>query len=359
MLYESQSYRVEFDDQVVTLWLDFRGRSTHSLTLSGLNELSLVLDRIARLPSPEVFIIRSSRPGVFLDEFDIAELARFSSPLDFAAFARRGQEVTRKLTRLPCPTVAVIEGRCIGAGLELALACRFRFAIENTATNFAFPDISRGLIPCWGSTHRLPRLIGTRTGLGMLFGEIRLGAAAAHRFGLVDQLSSTQRAGIDLMTFVDRLRERPHRSWRDSARGIASIRWAIRASLVAPPRQAESIAFALRSASGGGGRLLVGGRGVDRRARGDDPARRRSGNPANAGHARDGSNRCAILPGAGQSHPAFAAADRYRWRWRIGDRTRLPFGPPRSRDLRARAVADRGQRRLPPGGQPFGDLSAT
>ena len=218
MLYESQNYRVELDDQVVTLWLDFRGRSSHALTLSALNELSLVLDRIARLPTPDAIVIRGSRQGVFLDEFDIAELARFSSPLDFAAYARRGQEVTRKIAHMPSPIVAFIEGRCVGAGLELAVACRFRFAVDNTATHFAYPDISRGLIPCWGSTHRLPRLVGTRTALCMLFGEVRLGAAAAHQFGLVDQLSCTQRAGIDLITFVDRLRERPHRSWADSMR---------------------------------------------------------------------------------------------------------------------------------------------
>jgi 3-hydroxyacyl-CoA dehydrogenase/enoyl-CoA hydratase/3-hydroxybutyryl-CoA epimerase len=218
MIYESQTFRVESDDRVVTLWLDFRGRAANTLTLAAVNELLLVLDRIATLPAPDVIAIRSSRPGVFVEEFDIAELVRFSSPLEFAASARRGQEVTRKLANLASPTVAVIEGRCAGAGLELALACRFRFAVDSCQTSFAFPDVRRGLIPCWGATYRLPRMVGTRTALRLLSDDSVLGAAAALRAGLIDRLSEPTRASIDLMSFVDRLRERPNRSWFSSVR---------------------------------------------------------------------------------------------------------------------------------------------
>jgi 3-hydroxyacyl-CoA dehydrogenase/enoyl-CoA hydratase/3-hydroxybutyryl-CoA epimerase len=218
MIYESQTFRVESDDRVVTLWLDFRGRASNTLTLAAVNELSLVLDRIAALPAPDVILLRSSRPGVFLEEFDIAELARFSSPLEFAAFARRGQEATRKLANLASPTVAVIEGRCTGAGLELALACRFRFAVDGCKTAFAFPDTRRGLIPSWGATYRLPRLVGVRAAHRLLMDETALGAAAALRADLIDRLSDPTRASIDLMSFVDRLRERPYRSWFSSVR---------------------------------------------------------------------------------------------------------------------------------------------
>lgn len=224
MIYESQTFRVEADDQVVTLWLDFRGRPSNTLTQAAVNELSLVLDRIAALPAHDVILVRSSRPGVFVDEFDIAELARFSSPLEFAAFARRGQEVTRKLANLASPTVAVIEGHCTGAGLELALACRFRFAVDNCHTHFALPDVRRGLVPCWGSTYRLPRLVGPRTALKMLTGDTDFGPSAALRAGLIDRLSDSARASIDLMSFVDRLRDRPYRNWLSSLRsGIRSF----------------------------------------------------------------------------------------------------------------------------------------
>src|SRR3954468_12324026 len=97
MLYESPTFRLEADDQVLTLWLDFRGRTNHTFSLPILHELNLVLDRIGTLPAPEVFVIRSSRPGVFLEEFSSTELARFQSPLEFAALSRRGQEAGRKI----------------------------------------------------------------------------------------------------------------------------------------------------------------------------------------------------------------------------------------------------------------------
>src|SRR5215218_4053141 len=129
MLYQSPAFRLVTDDRVATLWLDFRGQSSNTLTLRTLAELSLVLDRAAALPA-DVLVLRSSRTGVFLDPFDVRELAGFESPMEFAAFATRGQELTRKLASLPMPTVAVIEGRCAGAGLEVALATTHRIAVE-------------------------------------------------------------------------------------------------------------------------------------------------------------------------------------------------------------------------------------
>ena len=160
-----------------TLWLDFRGRNSHRITLATLNELSLILDRIATLPAPDVLVLRSSRPGVFLEEFDAGELSRFHSPLEFAALVRRGQDVGRKLTQFEFPTLAVIEGRCAGGGLELALACDFRMGSDSPDTRFESVEVGRGLIPAWGGTVRLPRLIGLPAALNLLMEETTLPAA--------------------------------------------------------------------------------------------------------------------------------------------------------------------------------------
>src|SRR5262245_18956815 len=188
MLYESKTFRLEADDQVLTLWLDFRGRLSHTLTLPIVHELSLLLDRIATLPA-DVLLIRSSSNESFLEEFDSAELARFTSPLEFAALARRGQDVACKLAGLSIPTIAVIEGRCVGAGLAFVLACGKRFAVDSPQTRFVFPEVVRGLIPCWGGTYRLPRLVGMKAALSLLRGVRSIGAAAARQIGLVDQIA--------------------------------------------------------------------------------------------------------------------------------------------------------------------------
>lgn len=226
MLYESQHFRLEADDRVLTLWLDFRGRRSHALTLPILHELNLVLDRVAVLPAADVFVVRSGRPGAFLEEFDSAELLRLSSPLEFAALARRGQEAGRKLTALPFPTVALVEGRCAGAGLELALACDYRWALATPDTRFEFPEADRGLVPCWGGTVRLPRLVGVRTALRLLAGTC-IGAAHALRAGVVDRVLHPGEATVRLLTLIDHLREgagkRRTGTWRTAVRGVVRL----------------------------------------------------------------------------------------------------------------------------------------
>jgi 3-hydroxyacyl-CoA dehydrogenase/enoyl-CoA hydratase/3-hydroxybutyryl-CoA epimerase len=222
MIYESQTFRVESDDRVITLWLDFRGRSSNAFTLSTLNELSLILDRIARLPAPDAIVLRSSRPGVFLDLFDVRELARLSSPLEFVALARRGQEVTRKLADLAAPTIALIEGRCAGAGLEIALACAFRLAVDGPTTTLEIAEVDRGLAPTWGATVRLPRRVGLRHALRMMLDRETLDAARARAIGLVHHVFAPTSASIELMSFVDRVRGDSVRPGRSALRKIWS-----------------------------------------------------------------------------------------------------------------------------------------
>ena len=246
MLYESQHFRLEADDRVLTLWLDFSGRRTHALTLPILHELNLVLDRVATLPAPDVFVVRSARPAAFLEEFDAAELLRLSSPLEFAALARRGQEAGRMLAALPFPSVALIAGRCAGAGLELALACDHRWAMATPDTRFDFPDVDRGLVPCWGGTVRLPRLVGVQAALRLLAGS-PIGAPEAVRVGLVDHLLQPADAAVRLLTLVDRLRDRGGKRrtsvWRAAGRTVARL---FGAQAARPQRSAEDAIAAVR-----------------------------------------------------------------------------------------------------------------
>jgi len=263
MLYESQTFRLEADDQVLTLWLDFRGRPSHALSFPALNELSLLLDRIAALPAADAFLIRSSRPDTFLEEFDTAELARFTTPLEFAALARRGQEVARKLEQLGTPTIALVEGRCAGAGLELALACAHRVAVDSVRTRFESSEPDRGLIPAWGGTYRLARLVGVGTALRILRDGAPVGALAAERIGLADRVLSASRLAVDLLALVDEVRRNgglrppamPRRILRRVRRLFESQLCASPGAVAAPGSPAAELAAAVaagRSAEGEG-----------------------------------------------------------------------------------------------------------
>ena len=94
---------------------------------------------------------------------------------------------------LPCPTVAVIHGPCLGGGLEFALACRHRIARDDAQTKLGLPEVQLGLIPGWGGTQRLPRLVGLRQALRMILEGATLSAKKAAAAGLVDLAAPPER----------------------------------------------------------------------------------------------------------------------------------------------------------------------
>jgi len=102
-------------------------------------------------------------------------------------FAERGQSLMKRIEDLPITTVAAINGYCFGGGLDLALACKKRFASHDTL--FCHPGVGLGIITGWGGTQRLPRLVGEGPAMEMLLTASRLTAKEAMRIGLVDELA--------------------------------------------------------------------------------------------------------------------------------------------------------------------------
>jgi 3-hydroxyacyl-CoA dehydrogenase/enoyl-CoA hydratase/3-hydroxybutyryl-CoA epimerase len=99
---------------------------------------------------------------------------------------RRGWDLYNKLAALPFPTLALVNGFCMGGGLELALACRYRVAVDQPGTRFALPEVMLGILPGWGGVMRLPRLVGPSAALDMLLTGRAVDARRAKRMGLVD-----------------------------------------------------------------------------------------------------------------------------------------------------------------------------
>jgi 3-hydroxyacyl-CoA dehydrogenase / enoyl-CoA hydratase / 3-hydroxybutyryl-CoA epimerase len=175
-------------DGVAALILDVPGRPVNVLSRGVLADLESALDRVAADGSFRLLVIRSGKPGTFIAGADVHELSRLAGPEEAAALSETGQRVFGKLADLPIPTAAVVGGACLGGGLELALACDYRVAVAGPRTQFGLPEIELGLIPAWGGTQRLPRLVGLARSLQMILGSRRLGAAEAVRWGLADGL---------------------------------------------------------------------------------------------------------------------------------------------------------------------------
>ncbi|CAN5734272.1 fatty acid oxidation complex subunit alpha FadJ [soil metagenome] len=133
-------------------------------------------------------LIRSTTPGTFLAGVDLDEVLQLVDEAAAVEYSRLGQRVLRRLEQLAVPTVAAIDGACVGAGLELALACSYRIASSSRHTQLGLFHIRVGMTPAFGGTVRLPRLIGLQASLRLLLSGESLRADQAMETGLVDRV---------------------------------------------------------------------------------------------------------------------------------------------------------------------------
>jgi 3-hydroxyacyl-CoA dehydrogenase/enoyl-CoA hydratase/3-hydroxybutyryl-CoA epimerase len=172
-------------DNLVWLSFDRQGASTNTLSQEALAELDAALDEV-KSGAPRGLIIRSAKASGFIAGADVEEFTKIQSPQDALSLVRRGWDIFNKLASLPFPTVALIDGFCMGGGLELALACRYRVAVDQPGTRLALPEVMLGILPGWGGVKRLPRLVGPGAALDMLMTGRTIDARRARRMGLVD-----------------------------------------------------------------------------------------------------------------------------------------------------------------------------
>ncbi len=168
-------------------WLTFdkQGESANTFSREALEELSIILEEI-NSKTPTGLIIRSAKDS-FIAGADVEEFTRFKSPGEALSFVRLGWDVFQKLRDLPFPTTAMVNGYCMGGGFELALACRYRVALDDPKTRFAFPEVMLGIMPAWHGVQWLPKLIGPAAAMDLMLTGKSVDAKRAKRMGLVDQ----------------------------------------------------------------------------------------------------------------------------------------------------------------------------
>ncbi|MBS7458607.1 3-hydroxyacyl-CoA dehydrogenase NAD-binding domain-containing protein [Coralloluteibacterium stylophorae] len=174
-------------DGIVELVLDRADMGVNALAQAVLDELQLLIERIA-IEKPKGVIVRSGKAAGFVVGADVREFQGFEEKGTTYDAIRRGQMVFQKLAELPCPTVAAIHGHCMGGGTEMALACRYRVASGDESTRIGLPETKLGIYPAWGGSVRLPRLVGAPAAMDMMLTGRALSAKAARNIGLVDKV---------------------------------------------------------------------------------------------------------------------------------------------------------------------------
>ncbi|NMG55327.1 3-hydroxyacyl-CoA dehydrogenase NAD-binding domain-containing protein [Aromatoleum aromaticum] len=173
-------------DGVAWLHLDCAGAATNTLSRAVLDELAAVFAALEAQP-PKGLVIASAKPAGFVAGADIEEFTRLDSPQAARELVSRGWELFNRLARLRFPTLALIRGHCLGGGLELALACRYRVVVDEPATKLALPEVMLGIVPAWGGMKRLPATIGAPAALDLMLTGKGVDARRAKQLGLADE----------------------------------------------------------------------------------------------------------------------------------------------------------------------------
>ncbi len=162
-----------------------RPKALNALNSKVLKALSETLDRVNDDEEIRVVVITGAGEKAFVAGADIAEMSEMT-PLEGANFSRLGQLVFKKVEELKKPVIAAVNGFALGGGSELALACDFIYASENA--KFGLPEVTLGIMPGFGGTQRLPRLIGKGRAKELIFTGKMISAKEALEMGMVNRV---------------------------------------------------------------------------------------------------------------------------------------------------------------------------
>ncbi len=175
-------------DGVALLRLGAPGEKLVVLTERRMDSLAQVLAAIAKRTDLKGLVIAGPEGGAFCAGADISVIRDIDSAEKGSVLARRGQEIFSLVAALGIPTVAAIRGACVGGGCELSLACTYRVLLGAKDTKIGLPEVKLGILPGFGGTQRLPRLIGIRKAYELMLKGRLLSAEEAKRIGLASHV---------------------------------------------------------------------------------------------------------------------------------------------------------------------------
>ena len=198
-----KNFKLDIENGIATLVFDLENEKVNKLSFEVLEQLSGILDDIKSNNDIKLLLIDSAKKNIFIAGADIKEIDAFQTEDEVYKALLKGHAVLDKLEGLTIPTVAYINGACMGGGLELALACKYRVASTNSKTILSFPEIKLGFFPGLGGTIRAPKLIGLIPALDLILSAKKCDAKKAYRIGLVNAIFDEGQKEFKLKNFVD------------------------------------------------------------------------------------------------------------------------------------------------------------
>jgi 3-hydroxyacyl-CoA dehydrogenase/enoyl-CoA hydratase/3-hydroxybutyryl-CoA epimerase/3-hydroxyacyl-CoA dehydrogenase/enoyl-CoA hydratase/3-hydroxybutyryl-CoA epimerase/enoyl-CoA isomerase len=195
--------RLDFlDGPIAVLTLDQPGSRANTLGQAVLGDLETAVAQLAARRDLRGLVFRSGKPGMFIAGADLKELGSRPDPAMARRSVQRGLDIIAAFESLPYPTVAAIDGACVGGGLEVALGQDYRLASNNPKTELGVPETKIGLFPGWGGTQRLSRLIGPALAAEMICSGEPAKADRARQLGLAWDVVPVERLFDEALALV-------------------------------------------------------------------------------------------------------------------------------------------------------------
>jgi len=166
-----------------------REKEMNALNTQVLTDLESALDSVKENADIYCVVVTGAGQKSFVAGADVFEMKDFNAD-EAKAFGAFGNRVFRKIEKLRVPVIAAVNGYALGGGLELALACDIRIASENAV--FGFPEVGLGIIPGYGGTQRLPRIIGVSSAKKLMYTGMKIRADEALRLGIIEEVVSKE-----------------------------------------------------------------------------------------------------------------------------------------------------------------------
>lgn len=183
-----KSLRLEKHGPVAVIIFDQHEEKANKLSSANMLRFFELLVEVEKDSNLKALVVTSKKPSIFIAGADIGEIRTLASGTTSADSLMKLQSVFTYLEQMSIPSIAAIHGASMGGGTELALACDYRMASDAPQTKIGLPEVLLGLIPGWGGTQRMPRLVGLEAGLDLILTGRTVEASKAKKMGLVDKV---------------------------------------------------------------------------------------------------------------------------------------------------------------------------
>ena len=193
---------LEIKQNIATLTFDLKDEKINKLSFEILKEFDEKLNQIKEDSSIKALLIDSAKKDIFIAGADIKEIEKLKDEKEVYDSLMEVHEIFNKLENLEIPTIAYINGACMGGGLELALACKYRVCSTNPKTKIAFPEIKLGIFPGFAGTIRAPKIVGLVNALDLILSGKTIDAKKAYKIKLADMIFDDAQKEFMLDDFI-------------------------------------------------------------------------------------------------------------------------------------------------------------